>query len=125
MFDQSATPVRISRHDAASDAQSRAGCMAVQINFADAGGKAPQRIMVIPAGPRVTGVDGRSFLNDRPDRVVAEFNALGRSVPIDENHASEILAPKGKPSPARIRSIPPARWPTSPASATRAATWSG
>jgi len=60
-------------------------------------GDAPDWIQLFPAGARVVGQDGRSWINDRPREVVAAFN---RSLPVDWEHASEIAAPQGQPAPA-------------------------
>lgn len=56
---------------------------------------APERIMLFPKGGRIGTRDGRSFLVDFA-RLVARFQADGIKVPLDINHATEILAPKGE-----------------------------
>jgi phage I-like protein len=60
---------------------------------------APAEIMLLPAG-QIAGVDGRTFLNDAPDEVVAAFAAAGFDVPIDIEHATELKGPNGEPAPA-------------------------
>lgn len=60
----------------------------------------PEWIELIPAGAVVTGRDGRQWVNDRPDQVVAEFGIKGRSLPLDWEHATEIKSPKGERAPA-------------------------
>lgn len=62
-------------------------------------GSVPEWLELIPAGPEVVGRDGRAWLLDRPDEVVA--NSLGgRDLPLDWEHSTEIKAPKGEPAPA-------------------------
>lgn len=51
-------------------------------------GTAPEWLEIIPDG-RFTGRDGRSWLNDAPDAVVAAFNQAGLALPLDWEHASE------------------------------------
>ncbi|MGE4526820.1 MAG: phage protease [Rhodospirillaceae bacterium] len=60
----------------------------------------PEWIELIPDGALVHGRDGREWVNDRPDDVVAHFAALGRSLVLDWEHASEIKSPKGERAPA-------------------------
>ena len=57
----------------------------------------PEWIELLPAGELVTGVDGRAWVNDRPEAVVSAFN---RPIPIDWEHATEHKARKGEPAPA-------------------------
>ena len=64
---------------------------------------APDWVELLPAGPEVTGIDGRRFLNDQPQSILDVFDRLkahGRDLPIDYEHASELKAPKGEPAPA-------------------------
>lgn len=61
---------------------------------------APEWIHVIPAGTFM-GADGRGpFEVDAAD-LVSRFNAAGRRIPIDENHAIDLAGKVGHPSPAR------------------------
>jgi phage I-like protein len=63
-------------------------------------GKAPTRIQILPSGVVVQGRDGRSWTNPDPATVVAASNAdLPRHV-IDENHATDLKAPRGEDAPA-------------------------
>ena len=62
-------------------------------------GKLPQRILLLPAG-QIEGRDGRKWLNSEPEAVLEHFTGLGRDLPIDVEHATEIRAPKGEPAPA-------------------------
>ena len=62
-------------------------------------GKLPQRILLLPAG-QIEGRDGRKWLNSEPEAVLESFSGLGRDLPVDIEHATEIRAPKGEPAPA-------------------------
>lgn len=63
-------------------------------------GSVPDWIELIPAGPDVAGRDGRSWINDDPDAIVAEFGRRGRPLVIDWEHATEHRAPQGLDAPA-------------------------
>lgn len=63
-------------------------------------GSVPEYIELIPAGQTVTGRDGRSWINDNPQGIVAEFTANKAPIPIDIEHATEIKASNGDPAPA-------------------------
>ncbi|MDF1552718.1 MAG: phage protease [Deferrisomatales bacterium] len=63
-------------------------------------GQAPEWVELLPLGPTIKGRDGRQWLNDRPDEVVAAFSTANEPVLIDYEHASELAAPEGKPAPA-------------------------
>lgn len=69
------------------------------IEISPATGEASQWVCLIPAG-RVDGRDGRAWNNSQPEQVVESFRQLGRDLPIDIEHASELKAPKGEPAPA-------------------------
>ena len=56
--------------------------------------------LLVPAG-RFGGRDGRQWINDRPDAVIAAIKAMNRQVVLDEEHATEIRGAKGEPAPAR------------------------
>ena len=62
---------------------------------------APRYIHLLPAG-EITTIDGRG-----PSRMLsaaalsAASLAIGERLPIDENHSTDIAAPKGAPSPAQ------------------------
>lgn len=58
------------------------------LNFA-ADGNVPEWIMLVPAGSKIEGRDGRWFANTNPDGVVAEFNRQGVDLVIDFEHGSE------------------------------------
>lgn len=63
---------------------------------------APDRLPLIPAGPRVQGRDGRAWLFDAlaAEAVLAEFAGNGAQLPIDWEHATQHRAPKGGKAPA-------------------------
>ena len=63
---------------------------------------APPHVELIPAGPVVTGRDGRSWTFTPADAntVVAEFAARNAALPIDWEHASQHRAPVGEEAPA-------------------------
>ncbi|MFZ1325944.1 MAG: phage protease [Candidatus Contendobacter sp.] len=63
-------------------------------------GSAPDWIELIPPGPQVTGADGRAWVNDAPDAIVAAFQARQRPLVIDWEHATEHRAPQGLDAPA-------------------------
>lgn len=59
----------------------------------------PEWVELVPAG-KFQGRDGRSWINDQPDQVIANIRSLGRDVALDVNHSTELKAPKGEESPA-------------------------
>lgn len=59
-----------------------------------------RKIKLIPRGD-MTGNDGRHFINNNPEAIVAAFNADPRKVVLDIEHATELKAPKGEPAPAQ------------------------
>lgn len=64
-----------------------------------ASGKAPSEILLFPAG-HIDARDGRWWINDQPDVVIAAFDADGMKLPIDYEHALELAAPMGQAIPA-------------------------
>lgn len=60
----------------------------------------PEWIPLVPAGAVVVGRDGRSFRNPGPARLIQAFQERSLHIPIDVNHAQELKAPLGDPSPA-------------------------
>jgi len=73
--------------------------IALNIELA-ADGTVPEWIQLLPTGPDVQGRDGRKWIHDRPDVVLAAFAAEGKDIPVDWEHASEIKAPNGDQAPA-------------------------
>lgn len=67
-----------------------------------AAGSAPPRVELIPAGPHVTGRDGRAWLWDGAAQasVLSAFAARAADLPIDWEHASQHRAPRGEEAPA-------------------------
>ena len=63
-------------------------------------GEVPALVEVLPAGPVITGRDGRTWLNDNPAGILAAFMAEGKDLPIDWEHSSERKAPQGEQAPA-------------------------
>ncbi|KTT63653.1 hypothetical protein NS383_18980 [Pseudomonas oryzihabitans] len=65
-------------------------------------GAAPEWIELIPAGPAVTGRDGRFWLFDELSQglVIDAFTARDIDLAVDWEHASEIKAPLGEEAPA-------------------------
>jgi phage I-like protein len=62
--------------------------------------KAPEWIQVIPAGPDIEALDGRTFQNTDPAAIVAAFENHPIDIPIDWEHATQRKAPKGEKAPA-------------------------
>lgn len=62
-------------------------------------GQLPEWLLLLPARA-VAGRDGREWRNDAPAEVEADFARLGRDLPIDVEHSSELRAPQGEPAPA-------------------------
>jgi len=65
-----------------------------------ADGTVPEWIELLPPGRDVQGADGRAWVNDRPESIVADFNRGGIPIPLDWEHATEVAAPEGRPAPA-------------------------
>ncbi len=64
------------------------------------GGAVPDWIHLLPAGAQVTTADNRGpYRLEDPAALVA--SAQGARLPIDENHAIDLAAPRGEASPAR------------------------
>jgi phage I-like protein len=63
-------------------------------------GSVPDWVQLIPAGIEIKGRDGRKWLNDHPESILAAFAAEGKDLPIDWEHASELKAVNGDEAPA-------------------------
>lgn len=63
-------------------------------------GKAPERLMLLPAGPVVKGRDGRTWLLSDPDAVLAATAERGVDLAVDINHSTDLQAPLGADAPA-------------------------
>ena len=76
-------------------------CMALNFEIAAVdGGNLPEWIELLPAGQVITGRDGRTWINDRPEMILAAFAADGKDLPIDWEHSTQLKAPNGDRSPA-------------------------
>lgn len=67
---------------------------------ADGSGAAPQWIELLPPGPVLEGRDGRTWVLEDPLTVVQAFDADGKPLPMDYEHATEHKGPLGEPAPA-------------------------
>lgn len=74
-------------------------CMALNFELLEAA-EAPEWIQLLPAGQIITGRDGRTWINDRPESILAAFAAEGKDLPIDWEHSTQLKAPFGDQSPA-------------------------
>jgi len=77
------------------------GCEVLALNFElPSDGSAPEWIELIQAGAQLIGRDGRSWVNDDPQGVVAALNARGADLVVDFEHSTELRAPNGQQAPA-------------------------
>lgn len=63
-------------------------------------GQAPDWIELLPAGPAITGADGRAWTLPDPQTVVTAFAQRHAALVVDWEHASEHRAPHGLDAPA-------------------------
>jgi phage I-like protein len=65
-------------------------------------GKAPDWVELIPAGPVVTGRDGRTWLFDDASQALVQSSFTERAIdlPLDWEHATQLRAPVGQEAPA-------------------------
>lgn len=68
-------------------------------------GTVPTRIQILPAGKKIKGVDGREWTLSDPAALCAKMNASSSVTTkngccIDENHSTDLCAPKGGEAPA-------------------------
>lgn len=90
-------PLALNSMAAAFAPQTDSVGVALQFQSAD---QVPDWIELIPAGP-FQGRDGRRFVNDKPEQVVAAFAAHRATLPFDIEHSSEHKARQGDPAPAQ------------------------
>ena len=64
------------------------------------GGALPTTVELIPAGPLVRGRDGRKWKKTNAEKIALDSMARLPRLVIDENHATDLSAPKGGSSPA-------------------------
>ncbi len=62
-------------------------------------GTTPEWLLLVPAG-NFTGRDGRSWINDQPQAVIAYNRELDRDIVFDFEHSTALKAPKGEEAPA-------------------------
>jgi phage I-like protein len=74
------------------------GSLFLSLNFEN--GALPSAIELIPAGAVIQGRDGRRWKKSDPQKVVLDSMARISRLVIDENHATDLAAPKGGSSPA-------------------------
>lgn len=82
-----------------NDDSPRAAAEGLAINQA-ADDALPEWIDLLPKGTRVTGRDGRTWLNDKQPELIRAFTEGEADLPIDIEHATEHKARKGEPAPA-------------------------
>lgn len=88
---------RHSFHAASPDAVAMCAAMAMP----DDDGAAPEWVHLLPAGEIRTG-DGRGPYRVRDAAALMAASLVpGDRLPIDENHATDLAAPRGEPAPAR------------------------
>jgi phage I-like protein len=74
------------------------GSLFLALNFEN--GSLPSSLELIPAGALLQGRDGRKWRKGDPQKLVRNSMARLPKLVIDENHATDLSAPKGGPSPA-------------------------
>lgn len=57
------------------------------------------KLQLTPTGPDIVGRDDRRWIVPDPARMIDAFNAGGKAIQIDINHATQLKAPKGGPAP--------------------------
>jgi phage I-like protein len=73
------------------------GSLFLSLNFEQG---IPSRIMLVPGDKTVKGRDGRAWKNPDPNATALNSNKNLPMLPIDENHSTDLSAPKGGASPA-------------------------
>jgi phage I-like protein len=73
------------------------GSLFLSLNFEE---EIPKRIMLVPADKIIKGRDNREWKNPNPKQVALNSNSRLSILPIDENHSTDLSAPKGGASPA-------------------------
>ncbi|MGL4986558.1 MAG: phage protease, partial [Treponemataceae bacterium] len=72
--------------------------IALHLNSA---GLAPAKIQILPAGDLIKGFDGRWWTATDKQAIINATKLYLENLVIDENHASDLAAIEGKPTPAR------------------------
>ncbi|MDR0322351.1 MAG: phage protease [Treponema sp.] len=73
------------------------GSLFLSLNFEE---EIPKRIMLVPADKIVKGRDNREWKNPNPKQVALNSNSRLQALPVDENHSTDLSAPKGGAAPA-------------------------
>jgi len=76
----------------------RTGSLFLSLNFE--GDALPKTIELLPPGSSIHGRDGRRWTNRDPSRVARNSMERQPRLVIDENHSTDLSAPKGGASPA-------------------------
>lgn len=84
--------------------QNHTARLAHALNFTE-NGKAPEWVMLIPAGNRIEGRDGRWFSNPNPELIVERFETDGSEVVFDYEHATELEPMEGHPAAGWVKKI--------------------
>lgn len=61
---------------------------------------APDRLVLVPAAGSFSGIDGRTFINRNPQRIIERWKKTGHDIPVDIEHATELRGPQGLSAPA-------------------------
>lgn len=60
----------------------------------------PDRLVLVPASGSFSGIDGRTFINSNPQRIIERWRKTGHDIPVDIEHSTELRGPQGLPAPA-------------------------
>lgn len=66
----------------------------------DLSGNAPKWVQILPSGPDIQGLDGRSWKSKSPEALARAFNELKMPMVVDYEHGQELKAPNGEEAPA-------------------------
>ena len=77
----------------------RRAALCIDLTALAAEGTAPDWVQLLPAGPTITGRDGRTWTMHFPEAVVTASRADRDRLPLDWEHSTEIKAPKGDQAP--------------------------
>jgi phage I-like protein len=73
------------------------GSLFLSLNFEE---EIPTRIKLVPGDKLIKGRDSREWKNPNPKQVALNSQTRLELLPIDENHSTDLAAPKGGSSPA-------------------------
>lgn len=74
------------------------------LNFTSEG-NVPEWVMLVPAGERINGRDGRWFSNPNPDQVIERFVKDGGELVFDYEHATELFPEDPNPAAGWIKAL--------------------